>query len=794
MKVGKHLRAKVSHGSKPDRAKALRERERRFRLALDGARTGTWDWDVTSGVATWSSGACDLLGLPVAGGPQPIDSLLRLVHPEDSAALDQVLQQTARGEGELSFNFRIIRPDGQVRWLAARGRRSPRPEVRVIGLVYDITDQKLAEAEIRTREERLRLAMRVGHMVTWDLDMAKGKIVYSDNLDQLVGSPEIEPYCSWDTLLETVHPEDRDRLSIRVQQALSGSAPFEEEYRVRMPDGKYRWIHGTGYVAEPSRRLRGISVDIHARKSLETQTTCFARLGRGLSAATTPQAAARYILDAASELCGWDAAYIHIYSAKENRVIPILTIDQWNGGPTEFPAKVESEQLTPLMRLVMETGAKLVNRDDPLGMPLVRFGDISRLSEAMMFVPINSGGAAIGVLSIQSYTPHAYTPDHLKLLHSLANYCGDALQRIQIAEALRQAESRLRLIAENTEDVIFAFDMKRRPIYANPAVERLTGYSFQEIQRCGFINWIYPDDQPRMLAHWEDLYRGIGYSDVEFRLVTKAGGVKWCSSSWGPIIDEAGRQVGVQGRERDITQRRLLERQVLESIASEQRRIGYALHDGLGQVLTGLALKTKTLEEMLTDAPEAAALTSQVLALVNYSIRQTRSLARGLDPVHVEADGLQLALEKLAAESAEMFSISCVFYSEDQLAVPPALALPLFRIAQEAINNGVRHGQAGKIELRLRLDRGQLALSIQNDGQGFRSKPTHGSGMGLHIMQYRANSIGATLTIESPHGGGTRVICRVPLEPLPAVEKPPAVRKDTAAADKFTQSKIKSNA
>src|SRR5262249_4781454 len=130
----------------------------------------------------------------------------------------------------------------------------------------------------------------------------------------------------------------------------------------------------------------------------------------------------------------------------------------------------------------------------------------------------------------------------------------DITQRREITEALRESEKNLWLIAENTTDVIFAFDMNRRPLYVNSAVEELTGYTFEEIVEKGFINWIHPADEERMLRHWEELYAGKSYSDVEFRLITKTGQMKWCASSWGPLLDEGGTQIGVQGRERDITE------------------------------------------------------------------------------------------------------------------------------------------------------------------------------------------------------------------------------------------------
>ena len=289
----------------------------------------------------------------------------------------------------------------------------------------------------------------------------------------------------------------------------------------------------------------------------------------------------------------------------------------------------------------------------------------------------------------------------------------------------------------------------------------------------GFINWIAPDDQERMLKHWEDLYAGKAYSDVEFRLVTKSGQLKWCSSTWGPLFDEHGRQIGVQGSERDITERKELERELLESTSNERRRIGHELHDGLGQYLAGIAFRAKALEQTLaTEAIAHAAEAKELATLISNAISQTRSLARGLDPIEVETIGLSAALQNLSSESEKFFEITCLFRcSESTLQVEPQTALALYRIAQEAIHNAISHGEARRIEIELAMDTNQLRLQIHDNGVGFEVQTCKQGGMGLRVMQYRARSIGANLTIRSHLNQGTEIRCLVPWIPPPAAEK-----------------------
>ncbi|MGA9351628.1 MAG: PAS domain S-box protein [Anaerolineae bacterium] len=165
-------------------------------------------------------------------------------------------------------------------------------------------------------------------------------------------------------------------------------------------------------------------------------------------------------------------------------------------------------------------------------------------------------------------TKEQLTNELVEMRQRIAELEASESKRRQVEEELRESERKLRLIAENTTDVIFAYDMDRRLIYVNPAVEELTGYSVAELQERNFINWLHPEDEARMMKLWEGLFEGKGFSGEEFRIVTKDGQVKWGLSSWGPLYDESGRQIGIQGRERDITKRKRAEEELR---ASEQR-------------------------------------------------------------------------------------------------------------------------------------------------------------------------------------------------------------------------------
>jgi len=221
----------------------------------------------------------------------------------------------------------------------------------------------------------------------------------------------------------------------------------------------------------------------------------------------------------------------------------------------------------------------------------------------------------------------------------------------------------------------------------------------------------------------------------------------------------------------DISNRRRLEREVLEASTSEQRRIGHELHDGLCQQLTGIAFTTEILSRQLRDtAPDMMPRVRTLAEEVDQAITLARTLARGLNPVAIHAESIVSSLEDLARKVSETFGVSCIFRSEGDggTALRDNLtASHLYRIAQEAISNAIRHGQARHIDLTLRAGAGGITLSVADDGKGLpaggAARPRQKSdGIGLHTMAYRAKIINAILDVRPGPRRGVVVTCSIP--------------------------------
>jgi len=214
----------------------------------------------------------------------------------------------------------------------------------------------------------------------------------------------------------------------------------------------------------------------------------------------------------------------------------------------------------------------------------------------------------------------------------------------------------------------------------------------------------------------------------------------------------------------EMEERTRLEKELLEISERGQRQIGHDLHDSLGQHLTATAFASQVLQQQLEakSLPEAAA-ARHLVQMVEEAISLTRTFARGLHPVDVEAGGLMDGFQELARIVSERFNVNCEFECREPVLLhDAACSTHLYRIAQEAITNAIRHGKAKFINLSLEKTGEEVTLAITDDGIGLPEKLVTAGGLGLRIMAYRAAMIDASFKIERLPESGTRVTCKLP--------------------------------
>ena len=375
---------------------------------------------------------------------------------------------------------------------------------------------------------------------------------------------------------------------------------------------------------------------------------------------------------------------------------------------------------------------------------------------------------------------------------------------ITLQKRAGELKARLAAIVESSEDAIIGKDLDGIITSWNTGAEKLYGYSAKEVIGKSICLLNAPGlavDEPDILAR---LRRGEKIERYEAVHVAKDGSRVDVSVTVSPIRDDEGRVIGASRIARDISERKRaeaelaawhhelesrvakrteelrraheclqaeieerkrLESEIARAIEREQLRLGQELHDGLGQELTGIVYHLAALRSRLSRAAPAHARDVKKLeSIMIRSVEQTKNLARGFYPVDLEVHGLASALRHLASSTKDSFGVSCVVdagkISSGTLGGP--VAIQLFRIAQEAVHNAVKHARAKQILIRLAKTDGNIVLAVQDDGVGLPPNFEEAKGMGLRIMRHRASLIGAKVEYANGPERGAIVTCTVP--------------------------------
>lgn len=333
-------------------------------------------------------------------------------------------------------------------------------------------------------------------------------------------------------------------------------------------------------------------------------------------------------------------------------------------------------------------------------------------------------------------------------------------------DVLRNTESQFRILVEGVRDLaIFLLDSDGCIDSWNHGAEVLTGYSAREMLGSPFSRlWRAGEVQHAMDYDLFDRALDTGTAEGQGWCVRRDGSRFWALTVLTALRDDQGTVHGFSQMIHNITERKHLENELLAKEEAERQRIGRDLHDVLGQDLTALALLGKELEQRLADCQSpASTIAGRLTHSANQAIKHVRALARGLSVHSIEARGLSEALADLALSASDVFSVRCVFANRGRLpSLDATLDLHLYRIAQEAITNAVKHGEARSIFVSLATEGDYCTLRIEDDGAGLPQDSATCQGSGMAIMKYRARAMGGTLSLERLSPRGTAVACCVP--------------------------------
>jgi PAS domain S-box-containing protein len=436
----------------------------------------------------------------------------------------------------------------------------------ILVIAHEITERKRAEGAIREAERKYRDIFENAGEGIFQTTPEGQYIEVNPALARMHGydSPEELILDRKDISREVyVDPARREEFK-HVLEAQGFVRGFEHQIFRR--DGSKIWVSVNAHVVRDDQGkilyYEGTTQDINERKLAEARSAVFAALARKLTGATTKLQAARIIAESARELFGWDSCTVDLYDAERDVIHPMLKVDTIDGRRVDVSSPGEQKP-TARTRRVLDHGPELLLREDPVQFDsdAIPFGDMRKASASIMTVPVLRAARIVGVLSIQSYQPRAYNAAALNDLQSLADHCGEAINRIHAEESFYESEERFRQLANHFEDVVWLTDKDvSKVLYINPAYERIFRRTSESLhQRLEtFLDKIHPDDRVSVERRLENERQGV-YEPAEYRIIWPDGSVRWILRRSFPIRNTEGKIHLVAGIAQDITERKRAE-------------------------------------------------------------------------------------------------------------------------------------------------------------------------------------------------------------------------------------------
>jgi PAS domain S-box-containing protein len=709
-------------------AAALGESEARLRFALETIHTGAWDLDLISHVAYRSIEHDRIFGYAELLPQWTYEMFLEHVLPGDRAAVDEQFRRATANQADWNFECRIRRQDGVVRWIWAAGRyrQDAGGVVRhMAGIVQDITERKRAEEQLRLQSAALAAAAN-GIVITdqagvirWVNPAFARMTGYA--ADEVIGrTPAILKSGRqdaafyrdlWDTILR-----GEVWCGELINRRKDGSHYVEDMTITPVPDERSGQVHFIAIKQDVTRRKQ-------AEHALQESEQRFRHLFD-----YSPDAA--FVEDFKGRVLDVNPAACRLHGMTRAELIGKHIFDLI---PPEQVATVKKD----FWRLV--TG---------------------ELHEVEGFAWTAEGHAVPVDITVSRIV---YSGQPALLLHAR-----DITERRLNEAALRRERERLRRMVDAAQIGIAFIAPDGKICEANEAFLGMVGWTPADCaaQTVTFPNLVAPEFRESEGPALQRLRANGVVGPSEQTFLHKDG--RRVPVLCNRVMLPGGERQEFVAMVLDLSEQRRLEGALEDAAETERGRIARDLHDGLGQQLGGLLYLSRMLaDDLRQNAATPPRQAEDIHQLVKEALEQTRSVARGLHPVPSEPDGLMHALEALTERIRAERRLECRFECRQFVAVPDVrTATALYRIAQEAVNNALKHSGATRVVVRLATSGDTVQLDVTDNGGGFHNHAPNG-GLGMQTMKHRAGLLGGQLVVQATTAGGVEVLCRVPNPTLP---------------------------
>lgn len=751
--------------------------EARFRLAIETAQLGVWDYDPATGTSVWSDRMREIRGLPPSDSPMTLAEILATTHPEDRGRMAAQVQAQRDGQrpGATETEFRIVRPDGTERLVQSRSVAIHNAEGRllqVLGINQDITDQRAAEAELREKEATFRLATETASLGIYQINLPEGTGMWSERMYAMRGlqpRPGMPPV---DEIMAMVHPDDREGTRARMLAHFRspGGEVLNYEFRVFTPDGTMRHILARAFSVRDEggvlRKVIGVNQDITEQKNAEQQLR---------DSAVRFQLATR---TAGLAVWGWQ--------------IP-QAAGHWS------PEMWALHGLPP--RATPPTAAEVMATIHP--------NDRLRAADFMNGLrtnPAEQADAEYRVIHPDGTIRHlslraTALRDAAGQVASITGIASDITERLLATRALQESESFFRLATEAASQGVWDRDDRTGEVRWSHRMWAICGRPEQPTppSRAEWEAMLHPDDRAEVVAMLSRLrtYSGDSTGQVAFRIRTPDGTIRHLDMRAMSVHGTDGALARLIGVVVDITEAQELRAQaaIAGNVATLGQLAGGIAHE-LAQPLQAMiaaadtaALKLGQADDPATreDAREKLARISSLAARAGRTIRHLLAFSRGTSTSGASAvpDAVTGALE-LVGQSLRQADVHVVVELPDDL---PMVVGGLIEIEQVLVNlllnarDVLEKHPRRRVDIRAARHGDRIELTIADSGPGipphvvsrifdpfFTTKPAgKGTGLGLAISQKTMQAIGGAIAVQTGDEGTTFTLAFQPLEePAPA--------------------------